>query len=49
MASSMLGGETPRVNPGLAGADRGQTQLRSQHEKEEESTAAAAAGELQPA
>jgi len=23
MASSMLGGETPRVNPGLAGADRG--------------------------
>lgn len=47
MASSMLGGETPRVNPGLAGADRGQTQLRSLHEREDESTAAA--GELQPA
>lgn len=28
MAFSMLGGETPKVNPGLAGADKGQTQQR---------------------
>ncbi|TNN89321.1 hypothetical protein EYF80_000609 [Liparis tanakae] len=35
--------ETPRVNPGLAGADRGHKQPSSQHAR------TAAPGELQPA
>lgn len=33
------GGETPRVNPGLAGADRGQTQTSSQHARGDKSAA----------